>query len=274
MLKTRILTAMVMLPLAFSLVFIANLEWFAIIFAGLMIIGSWEFKRLGGMDKSVFGWLMILIQSVVLFLLFQNSSMLLLHAPALLTAGCLIWFLMFIRLMTYRPGTGIDFQYRIISFACSLAALTFAWIAMYTIFAGSDGPWWILLLLLIIWSADTGAYFSGRLFGKRKLAPLISPSKTLAGFLGGILTALAVGIIAVHFIDQINATVQQLIPLTLVTALVSVAGDLFISLHKRKTGYKDSGHIFPGHGGVLDRFDSLLVGAPFFALGKILMDNL
>ena len=178
---------------------------------------------------------------------------------------------MFVRLIVYRPDVPVDFQYRIVSFASSLAALTFSWIALFFLRGQTAGPWWILILLLIIWSADTGAYFAGRAYGKRKLAPLISPSKTMAGLWGGLLTAALVALLAVNFIPAIQAPAVKLIPLVLITAFISVFGDLFISLHKRRTGHKDSGGIFPGHGGVLDRFDSLFAGAPFFALGKLLL---
>ena len=214
---------------------------------------------------------MVVVQAGLFYVLIKNSQEIIQHAPALLTAACLVWLLMFIRLLVYRPEQSLDFQYRIVSFASSLAALTFAWIAMYSLRVLAGGEWWILVLLLITWSADTGAYFAGRAFGKRKLAPRISPGKTVAGLVGGLLLAVLVSVSAVHFISAIDATAIQLIPLTLITALVSVAGDLFISLHKRKSGFKDSGGIFPGHGGVLDRLDSLLACAPFFALGTLMM---
>jgi phosphatidate cytidylyltransferase len=272
MLKTRILTAAVMVPFAYLLVFIVNEQWFAIVFAIFMLIGSWEFRRLGDMDRGISGWLMVLIQVAILFFMYENSAVLLLHAPAVLTAGCLIWLLLFVRLLVFRPGLTIDFQYRIVTFASSIAVISFAWIALYTIRTEEFGSWWLMVLLLIIWSADTGAYFVGKAFGKQKLAPHISPSKTMAGFIGGLLFSVLVGVGAVHYIQAIDATMQQLVPMILITALVSVGGDLFVSLHKRSTGYKDSGSLFPGHGGVLDRFDSLLVGAPFFALGKLLLN--
>ena len=271
MLKTRVITAVILAPLALALIFFTTLEWFGLLFALLLLIGSWEFRQLGGLQRKISGWLMVVIQAVLFFALFTISETIFLHAPALLTAACLVWLLMFVRLVSYRPEVQVDFQYRIVSFASSLAALTFCWIALYSLRNEPGGSWWILVLLLIMWSTDTGAYFAGRAFGKRKLAPRISPSKTMAGFYGGMLTAVLISLAAVYLITDISAPPGQLILLTLVTSLVSVGGDLFISLHKRKTGSKDSGGIFPGHGGVLDRFDSLLAGAPFFVLGKLLL---
>ena len=271
MLKTRVITAAVLAPLAFVLIFATSLQWFGIIFAALLLVGSWEFRRLGGLDRGFSGWLMFIIQALLFVLLVAYPDVVSEHALALLTAACLLWLLMLLRLAVFRPEKAMDFQYRAVSFACSLAALTFAWIALYFLRAQAAGAWWILVLLLIIWSADTGAYFAGRAWGKRKLAPRISPSKTITGVIGGMVTAVLVSLIAVRLIPAIDAPPAPLVALALVTALISVAGDLFISLHKRKSGHKDAGRIFPGHGGILDRFDSLLTGAPFFALGMLLM---
>ena len=268
MLKTRIITALFVAPLAFALIFATNAESFALLVAALLLIGSWEFKKLGAMERGFAGWLMVLVQVVLFYLLFRYSDSLFQHARALLSVGCLVWMLMFIRLIVFQPDTPVDFQYRIVSFVSSLAALTIAWLALYWLRNETAGPWWILLLLLVIWATDIGAYFSGRNFGKRTLAARISPDKTMAGFFGGLLSAVLVSLLAVHFIAQIELGPGQLIAIVLITSLASVGGDLFISLHKRITGHKESGGIFPGHGGVLDRFDSLLAGAPFFALGK------
>ena len=127
----------------------------------------------------------------------------------------------------------------------------------------------ILLLLLIVWAADTGAYFAGKTFGKRKLAPNISPGKTRAGLFGGLIAAPLVALVAVSLMPVESIGTTQLVLLSLVTALVSVGGDLMISLHKRTSGFKDSGSLLPGHGGILDRVDSLLAAAPFFALGLL-----
>ena len=129
----------------------------------------------------------------------------------------------------------------------------------------------LLLLLLIVWAADVGAYFAGKTFGKNKLAPQISPGKTREGLVGGLVLAPVVALIATYFMPIAHIEFTHLVVLSLLVALVSVGGDLMISLHKRTSGFKDSGNILPGHGGILDRLDSLLVAAPFYALGVLAM---
>ncbi len=130
------------------------------------------------------------------------------------------------------------------------------------------------MALFLVWSADTGAYFTGRKFsgkwfGGRKLAPRISPNKSIEGLLGGLLLALVVAMIGAPLA---GATVAQLPAVALVSLIsvgFSVCGDLFESLLKRHVNVKDSGNLIPGHGGVLDRVDSVLAALPVFALGKI-----
>ena len=136
----------------------------------------------------------------------------------------------------------------------------------------ADGAWLILLLLLIVWAADTGAYFAGKTFGKKKLALHLSPGKTQAGLVGGLVTAPLVALLAAMLMPITGIDPTKLIVLSVVTALVSVGGDLLISLRKRISGFKDSGNLLPGHGGILDRIDSLLVAAPFFALFFLILD--
>jgi phosphatidate cytidylyltransferase len=129
----------------------------------------------------------------------------------------------------------------------------------------------ILLLLLTVWAADVGAYFAGKIFGKTRLAPHISPGKTRAGLVGGLFLAPLVTLLAANLMPLGHIEAVYLILLSFVTALVSVGGDLMISLHKRTSGFKDSGNLLPGHGGILDRLDSLLVASPFFALGLLIL---
>jgi CDP-diglyceride synthetase len=133
-------------------------------------------------------------------------------------------------------------------------------------------PWWLMYLFLLVWGADSGAYFVGRKFGKRKLAPTVSPNKSVEGLYGGILTTIIVMLVVQY--QYLNLTwVQQLLflILSLITVFGSVLGDLFESMIKRRAGIKDSGRVLPGHGGVLDRIDSLLAAAPIFATGMYIL---
>ena len=147
-----------------------------------------------------------------------------------------------------------------------------AWCALTWLHAdGPNGHRWLLTSLAAIWAADTGAYFAGRYLGRHKLAPRISPNKTVEGLLGGVVIGT---IIAMLFSRLADASLSDLPKVAIVAAasiLVSVVGDLFESLLKRHAGKKDSGTLIPGHGGVLDRIDAVLAALPVFALGKALL---
>ncbi|MDX1459498.1 MAG: phosphatidate cytidylyltransferase [Xanthomonadales bacterium] len=271
MLRTRVLTALVLAPLAFALIFLTSPDRFALILAVLLMVGAWEFRRLAALDGRIPGWFLLVIQAVLLLVLYQYRTAVIAHAAAWLTTACGVWLLMLLRLVMYRPGQPPDFHYRIVSFACALATLSFAWIALTRLAYLPSGAWWILLLFLVIWSADIGAYFAGRAWGKRKLAASVSPGKTVEGLFGGLAAAVLIALLANAVVPSLQAPALPLAIVAVITSLVSVGGDLFISLHKRSVGLKDTGAIFPGHGGLLDRLDSLLAGAPFFAAGAILL---
>ncbi len=150
--------------------------------------------------------------------------------------------------------------------------LVAAWMALVELQAQS--PWRVLAAMAVVWIADTAAYFSGRAFGRHKLAPEISPGKTWEGVAGGLL---AVAVYAAALLawsgSQGHGDVPPLlwIVLAVAVAALSVCGDLFESLLKRQHGVKDSGHILPGHGGVLDRVDALLAAMPPFALAAVVL---
>ena len=151
-------------------------------------------------------------------------------------------------------------------------ALSLAWVAVVRMRLDlAHGAHAVMYSLLIVWLADSGAYFAGRAFGRRKLAPAVSPGKTWAGLWGGLLTCAA---LAVLTSQMAGVSLQSLLPVTLVVGVFSVVGDLTESLCKRFAGLKDSGSLIPGHGGVLDRFDSLLAAAPILLLGIELLPAL
>ncbi len=266
MLKTRILTALVLAPIAIAVVFLAPAWVFRLVSALLLLTGCWEFRRLANLGPRA-GWLLFGLQTGIFALMYLNWDLLTEQAPAILTAGCLAWGLMFIRLIAYHDNQAADTRFQTTSFVSALAAITFCWFALGWMRDQQHGEFLILLLLIIIWAADIGAYFSGRQFGRTKLAPLISPKKTWEGVIGGIVLSGIAAILLDRYITGIGAGILPLLALTTVTVLTSICGDLFISAHKRTVKLKDAGSLFPGHGGVLDRFDSLLPGASFFALG-------
>jgi phosphatidate cytidylyltransferase len=139
------------------------------------------------------------------------------------------------------------------------------------VFGGGNGPMVVLFLFVVIWSADSGAYFAGKLWGKTKLAPAVSPGKTWQGCAGAMITALLLTLLLVWKLPAPQPSWVLLILLTTITVAFSVLGDLFESMLKRNVGLKDSGGLIPGHGGLLDRVDSLTAAAPIFALGCILI---
>lgn len=292
MLRTRVLTALVLLPAAFALIFLASPWQFAIAAAVVLLIGSWEFIPIAGLARGgsggpgtrTWGVLLVMVQLAILAGLWAwmnygfidaAVSMTAAHALAVALLFCMLWAAVFVRLRWNHLDTGITPAFKVISVATALLVITAGWFALVALKLRVNGDWLITYLVLIIVAADVGAYFSGRAFGKKKLAPRISPGKTRAGLYGGLVSAVVIAEVAAWLMaDVLPPRVHPgpaLAAMAAVVALVSVGGDLLISLHKRITGVKDSGKLFPGHGGVLDRLDSLLAAAPFYYAGILLL---
>ncbi len=147
----------------------------------------------------------------------------------------------------------------VVILTASITAMFYLW---------QQSAWWLMYVFLMVWCADSGAYFVGRKLGRRKMAPNVSPNKSVEGLAGGLVTGLLVVVAISVFKLQLTGTVLvAFVTLSALTILASVLGDLFESMLKRRAGVKDSGTILPGHGGILDRIDSLLSATPIFALG-------
>ena len=269
MLKQRVLTALILLPLALLAIFALPAPWLMVLLGAILLGGTWEYTRLAGFTGGKGSYFLVLLQTVILISLFVYRP----HWDAgiltYLYIACAVWLLMFLRLPLFRPGVRSDNAYRFISSFTAIASVTTGWFALCWIRAQADGSWLLLLFLLIVWAADTGAYFAGKNFGKTKLAPQISPGKTRVGLFGGLIAAPLIALLASRLMPIAEIDTNKLILISLIVTLASVGGDLLISLQKRASGYKDSGSLLPGHGGILDRVDSLLGGAPFFALGLL-----
>jgi phosphatidate cytidylyltransferase len=178
------------------------------------------------------------------------------------------WVSAIYRLSRFRPGEptaeGVDWP-RMLEGGVVLVP---AWLALVMLHRIPDGgPVLLLFLLILIWSADVGAYFAGHRWGRNKLAPQVSPGKTREGVYGAMASALLCGLFLVWWLGSALGQAPLVLLLCLVTMLSSVVGDLFESLLKRRRGMKDSGTLLPGHGGMLDRIDSLTAAAPVFVFG-------
>jgi len=183
------------------------------------------------------------------------------------------WLLACLWLRHFEFGADHERPYaRVLKLLAGTAAIVPAWCAMGMLHhAEPNGHRWLFVALAIVWAADSGAYFAGRRFGKRKLSPRISPNKTVEGLAGGMACGLLVALVFAPMAGAGWAQLPLVALATVVAVAFSVVGDLFESLLKRHVGAKDSGNVIPGHGGVLDRLDGVLAALPVFLLGKELL---
>lgn len=262
MLKTRIVTGCILGALLLLGLFLLPAFWAVLAFALVFIVGAWEWAGFGALRTPWVRALYTLSIALALGLSWRwtgDSS----HLIILLSAACAWWVIAFLWL-SLAPA----WNRRVLTLVCGLAVLAPAFVALGRLQISADGfargPLIVLWLVLMVCAADIGAYFAGRAFGRRKLAPRVSPGKTWEGAAGGLaLVALVAAGGAVYF---------GLPPLIVVAfgcgvGIFSVIGDLTESMFKRAAALKDSGTLLPGHGGLLDRIDSVTAAAPLYALG-------
>ena len=277
MTKTRVIAALIMAPVAIGAILLLPTQWLAAAAALVFLTGLWEWLKLSGVDGLPRSILLLLNLLLMVLLVWASAgSKVLFHLASL--AGVGFWLLALLWLRFFNFGAHEESSARMFKLAAGTLAIIPAWAALLLLHIGSresfDGTatlqdhLWLLTALAVVWAADSGAYFAGRTFGKHKLAPRVSPNKTIEGVLGGLVAGLAVAV-GFGWMDGIQpAQIGWLLLVAAVTVLASVLGDLFESLLKRHAGAKDSGNVIPGHGGVLDRIDGVLAALPVFVLGK------
>jgi len=274
--KERVLTALVLAPLMIVGIFFLPLKQFAIFIAAIATIGAWEWANIAGYQKN---WSRILYAVVVFVALYVSARFLKVHEEYLiyyLAAGTLWWVVAFALVKQYPGGTDI-WAARPIRALLGLCVLIPMWVGFMHLKTQPHSSLLIVYVMLIVWGADTGAYFAGRKWGNSKLAPHVSPGKSWAGFWGGLVTTMVVALIFAACVDRWvdPMSVQEvlvLLGITVVTMVISVLGDLVESMMKRHRGIKDSSSLLPGHGGVLDRIDSMAAAVPVFSFFMLVFD--
>ena len=281
MLKSRIITALILVPIVIAALFLLPPVGFAIVTLVICMLAAWEWGQLAGFTSNsqrIWGAVIcgLVLAAMLLSLPEFNRSV---HLP--LIAGSLwasvVWWIVALFLVLFYPKSAGWWKHsRVLKIVFGAATIIpFFWGMIALRQHGYDanhyqGAWWLLYVMFLVWGADSGAYMFGKLFGKNKLAPKVSPGKTWEGFIGGLITSALIswgfGLYA-----PLAVVPATLLVCSIVAALVSVLGDLTESMFKREAGIKDSGHLIPGHGGILDRIDSLTAAVPVFACLMLLV---
>ena len=229
----------------------------------VVLISGFEWAKLSGVNSNSLRILFALIITGVTWAIPQYLAD---YVLWLIYISALWWFSIGYYLKFAKPkaaNSGLKADKLFIAFVVLPAAA----FAMQKIHAMNQGAEWLFYALALVWVADTGAYFSGKKFGKKKLAPHISPGKTKEGLLGAVIATSLYTLVASFYFELNTERSALLVLLSVILTFISVSGDLYFSFLKREAGIKDSGNILPGHGGILDRIDSVLAAMPVFAVG-------
>ena len=270
MLKQRLLTAAILLPLFVAALFFLDPLWFTVLLLLVLMLGFHEWAVLSAIANTGLRLAYIAAGIAVAVILVLTEQHGFLETPFfILVAG--VWVIIMFWLIRYNASESAD--------AGARGNGQYAWLVGFFVLIpavmgmrilkqeDASDPQLLLVFFLIIWSADTGAYLAGRKWGQHKLAPRISPGKTIEGVAGGVVAALVVGLLAGLLLWELPVQLLLLWLLSVIAiSLLSVVGDLFESIYKRRADVKDSGNILPGHGGVLDRIDSTCAALPLYMI--------
>jgi phosphatidate cytidylyltransferase len=261
-LRTRVITGCILGALLLLGLFLLPPMGAVLAFGALFTLGAWEWAGFGALRNAAARSLYALGMALLLLLGWRWTESPA-HLHVLLGAAC-AWWLMALFWLWFAPSR----QRPGLVLICGAAALVPAFVAITRLQISTRGfargPFIVLWLVLMVCAADIGAYFAGRAFGRHKLAPRVSPGKTIEGAVGGLsLVALIAWGGAVYF----GLPALDVVPFGCAVGIYSIIGDLTESMFKRAAALKDSGGLLPGHGGLLDRIDSVTAAAPLYALG-------
>ncbi|UDG80659.1 Phosphatidate cytidylyltransferase [Candidatus Hartigia pinicola] len=283
MLKYRLITVSILIPLVIAGLFLLSPTALGYVIIIVCAMGAWEWAQCAGwISQTKRVSVAVLFTIILLAIQFSFSDITLLSSEPIILYGLwagLIWWVIAILLVVTFPVSAIAWGasamvgilfgiLTIIPFYCGIMVLRTLCYQRDTFF----GSWCLLYVMLLVWGADTGAYFFGRKIGRHKMAPRLSPGKTWEGLIGGLITS---GIMAwlFYLFAPISVMPNYLLVTSIIVVVVSVFGDLTESMFKRQSGMKDSSHLIPGHGGILDRIDSLTAAIPVFAGLHLLFFN-
>ena len=267
MFKQRVVTAVIMVAVFLALLISLSATDFSLVIMLLVLVAGWEWANLlklkNNLAKAAYLGLLLagLLGMASGLGLWGEFNFALSEQISLFAVG--LWAVIFLWVQGY-PSSAILWSPKPLLGLLGLLLLVATWVAVAAISHSESGRWLLLLAILIVVLADCGGYIAGNLFGKRKLAPVVSPGETWEGFAGGMFFQLLLIAGLVWYDSELEVFALSLIILPV--ALYSVLGDLFESMVKRHSGVKDSGQLLPGHGGVLDRIDGIMAALPLFAL--------
>lgn len=271
--SVRIITALVLAIVTIAVVLLLAAPWFALLTGVFALIGAWEWSALSGWRAlpARAGFVLLVGVCMGICLWLGGTTL-----EEWITGLALIWWCLALGMVAVSQIRGLNLgRAGALKAAMGLLVLVPAWLSLVVLRTDlHHGPDLVLFLLVLVWSADSAAYFAGRRWGRTRLSSAVSPGKTWEGLGAGIAAGILVGLAYARLEGMQGVEMLKFLFICTITVLASVVGDLTESLMKRNIQIKDSGRLLPGHGGVLDRIDSLTAAGPVFLAGMWLMEAL
>ncbi|OQW95835.1 MAG: hypothetical protein BWK79_00995 [Beggiatoa sp. IS2] len=274
MLKQRLITATILIPIVVWDILYVSPKWFAGFVSLFVVLAAWEWAGICGFTTNSRRILYAFTVGLSLVLAYYCHK----QYPSygiwlILVTACLWWIYALWALWTIQNRSrSVLPTTPLVKALLGILILLPAWIALVILDSKPEGGKWVIFLLVLIWTADSSAYFVGKRWGRLKLADKISPSKTWEGVAGALLSNTLITLVFTWLQGMTWQKTIIFMMLSLLTVIASIVGDLVESAFKRQAHLKDSGQLLPGHGGVLDRIDSLTSAAPIFVMGLTLLE--